>query len=225
MFYSFPHKLFFALLLEDLRFCGLKFSFVHKTSHFSSLFPYVNFDTCQTKHSRNKIKRMDAYSNIYFQEGDDSSEDENMMGVDVGFVREPIVLRGIGNITIFGLNSKFSSEFPNALMSRVAPEEYQDTIGKINKLLKRNLPLHAKLFLCGCLCCCCTLGCSIWPAICYSKKTLHSLNRLLDRENKHLYNKLGLRWYLSKQRYNSSSLIEYVIIIEFLPKVPIYRPD
>lgn len=40
-----------------------------------------------------------------------------------------------------------------------------------------------------------------------------------------MYHKLGLRWRLSKQHCDSNSMMEYVLLIEFVPKIPIYRPD
>lgn len=155
----------------------------------------------------------------------------------------------------------------------MAPEEFKATISRINSILKKSLPLKwvnsrdkgiwkehkviwlffdssVKWLFCGCICCCCTLGCSLWPVICLSKRvsirspfiTLHSLdppdwwfsvlpqtqhtiNKLLEWENQHLYNKLGLRWKLNKQQCDTNAMLEYVLIIEFLPKIAIYRPD
>ena len=75
--------------------------------------------------------------------------------------------------------------------ARVAPEEYKATITRVNSTLRKTLPVNVRwlfcLFLftsyqlfvyflnvrwlfCGCLCCCCTLGCSMWPVICLSKR-------------------------------------------------------
>lgn len=146
----------------------------------------------------------------------------------------------------FGLSNRFSTDFPSGLVSRVAPEEFKETVMRINTILKKTLPVNVKWLFCGCICCCCTLGCSLWPVICLSKRvrfflnliccslqilhihlfqTQHSLNKLLEWENSYLYNKLGLHWRLSKQQCDSSSMMEYVILIEFLPKIPIYRPD
>uniref|UniRef100_A0A4W3JGU0 Cysteine-rich hydrophobic domain 1 n=1 Tax=Callorhinchus milii TaxID=7868 RepID=A0A4W3JGU0_CALMI len=106
----------------------------------------------------------------------------------------------------FGLSNKFDAEFPNVLTGKVAPEEYKTSIGRINGCLKKNLPINVKWLLCGCLCCCCTLGCSLWPVICLNKR-------------------LGLHWKLSKRKCETSNMMEYVILIEFLPKFPILRPD
>nr|CAD7459981.1 unnamed protein product [Timema tahoe] len=125
----------------------------------------------------------------------------------------------------FGLSNKFDTDFPNGLVSRVAPEEFKATVLRINSVLKKTLPVNVKWLFCGCVCCCCTLGCSLWPVICLSKRTQHSLDKLLEWENSHLYHKLGLHWRLAKQRCDSSSMMEYVLLIEFIPKIPIYRPD
>lgn len=48
---------------------------------------------------------------------------------------------------------------------------------------------------------------------------------MLEWENQHLYNKLGLRWKLDKQQCDTNSMLEYVLVIEFIPKIAIYRPD
>lgn len=149
----------------------------------------------------------------------------------------------------FGLSNRFDTEFPSGLVSRVAPEEFQATVMRVNSILKKTLPVNVKWLFCGCVCCCCTLGCSLWPVICLSKRTQHSLDKLLEWENNHLYHKLGLHWRLAKQRCDSSSMMEYVsncqclnyfslwgmiflififsqvLLIEFIPKIPIYRPD
>uniref|UniRef100_A0A6B2E8L9 Putative cysteine-rich hydrophobic domain-containing protein 2 n=1 Tax=Phlebotomus kandelakii TaxID=1109342 RepID=A0A6B2E8L9_9DIPT len=152
--------------------------------------------------------------------------DENLEDqVHATLVPEPIVIRGAGNMTVFGLSNRFNSEFPSGLVSRVAPEEFKATIGRINAVLKKTLPMNVKWLFCGCMCCCCTLGCSLWPVICLSKRTQNTLDKLLEWENSHLYQKLGLRWRLTKQHCDSNSMMEYVLLIEFIPKIPIYRPD
>ncbi|KAF3825198.1 hypothetical protein GH733_005832 [Mirounga leonina] len=70
----------------------------------------------------------------------------------------------------FGLSNKFESEFPSSLTGKVAPEEFKASINRVNSCLKKNLPVNVRWLLCGCLCCCCTLGCSMWPVICLSKR-------------------------------------------------------
>jgi len=139
---------------------------------------------------------------------------------------EPIVIRGNGNFTVFGLSNRFNTEFPCGLQSRVAPEEFKATMTRVNGVLKKALPVNFRFLVCGCVCCCCTVGVSLWPVICLSRKTQTTLDKLLEWENTHLYHKLGLRWRLGKQQCDSNSMMmEYVILIEFLPKTPIYRPD
>lgn len=70
----------------------------------------------------------------------------------------------------FGLSNRFDLEFPNGLVSRVAPEEYKATVSRVNNVLKKTIPVNVKWLFCGCVCCCCTLGCSLWPVICLSKR-------------------------------------------------------
>ncbi len=41
-------------------------------------------------------------------------------------------------------------------------------------------------------------------------QTRHQIEKLLDWENSHLYNKLGLRWRLARQRCDSTLMMEYV---------------
>lgn len=61
-------------------------------------------------------------------------------------------------------------QFPSSLIGKVAPEEFKARISRVNSCLKKNLPVNVRWLLCGCLCCCCTLGCSMWPVICLSKR-------------------------------------------------------
>ncbi|XP_035620137.1 cysteine-rich hydrophobic domain-containing protein 1 isoform X2 [Oncorhynchus keta] len=110
-------------------------------------------------------------------------------------------------------------------VTRVAPEEFKTSISRVNACLKKNLPVNVKWLLCGCLCCCCTVGFSLWPVICLNKRARRSIQKLLEWENNRLYHKLGLHWKLSKRKCESSNMMEYVILIEFLPKYPIFRPD
>ncbi|XP_023244294.1 cysteine-rich hydrophobic domain-containing protein 2 [Centruroides vittatus] len=164
---------------------------------------------------------MADFDAIYEEDEDQSYLDESVITV----LPEPVVIRGAGNITVFGLSNRFDTEFPAALSAKVAPEEYKATITRINSVLRKTLPVNVKWLFCGCLCCCCTLGCSLWPVICLSKRTKHSIEKVLDWENSHLYHKLGLHWRLGKQRCDTNSMMEYVLYVEFLPKMPIHHPD
>ncbi|XP_035205043.1 cysteine-rich hydrophobic domain-containing protein 2-like isoform X2 [Stegodyphus dumicola] len=107
------------------------------------------------------------------------------------FLIEPVVVRGAGNMTVFGLSNRFDTEFPSSLSGRVAPEEYKATITRVNCVLRKTLPVNVKWLFCGCLCCCCTLGCSLWPVICLSRRTRHSIVKVLEWENNHLYHKVN----------------------------------
>lgn len=64
----------------------------------------------------------------------------------------------------------FRPLFEFALLFQVAPEEFKTSINRVNACLKKNLPVNVKWLLCGCLCCCCTVGCSLWPVICLNKR-------------------------------------------------------
>lgn len=152
--------------------------------------------------------------------------------VDMGDVadypsNEPIVIRGNGNITLFGLSNTFNSDFPCVLVGKVSREEFEATLTKINTMLRQHHSTNAKLLLLGCLCCCCSFGCSLlWPTLALSKRTRTALEKLIASENHRLYHKLGLNWKLSKERCHTNyAFMEYVLVIEFLPKLHLYQPD
>ncbi|XP_074599569.1 cysteine-rich hydrophobic domain-containing protein 2 [Brevipalpus obovatus] len=142
-------------------------------------------------------------------------------------VAEQIIIRGNGNMTLFGLANTFSSDYPSNLLGKVSKEEFEATINRINNLLRSHHSINARLLLIGCLCCCCSFGCSLlWPTLALSKRTRSALEKLLYGENNRLYNKLGLNWKLGKERcHTNHSFMDYVLIIEFLPKQHIYLPD
>lgn len=140
-------------------------------------------------------------------------------------VKDPIVIRGAGNITVFGVSNKFNDQFPSQLNAKLAPEEFRDTIKQINCILNKELENSFKWLVFGSVFCCCTLGCSFLPVIYMNKKAKLSIHKLLQMENQRLYLKLGLKWKLSKLKCSSNSLLEYVILIEFLPTILLYQPD
>ncbi|XP_061685413.1 cysteine-rich hydrophobic domain-containing protein 2 [Syngnathoides biaculeatus] len=169
---------------------------------------------------------MEDFDEIY-EEEEEEEEDEDRAAEEqlLKYAPDPVVVRGSGHVTVFGLSNKFESEFPSALTGKVAPEEFRASIGRVNGCLKKTLPVNVRWLLCGCLCCCCTLGFSLWPVICLSKRTRRSIEKLLEWENSRLYHKLCLHWRLNKRKCDSNNMMEYVILIEFLPKIPIFRPD
>uniref|UniRef100_A0A2P2I859 Cysteine-rich hydrophobic domain-containing protein 2-like n=1 Tax=Hirondellea gigas TaxID=1518452 RepID=A0A2P2I859_9CRUS len=140
-------------------------------------------------------------------------------------IAEPVIIRGTGNITVFGLSNQFSRDFPSELTGRLAPEEFTGSVARLNNVLKKSLPMSARWLLCGCCFCLCTCGCSLWPVICLSKRTRHSLEKTLETENTNLYHKLGLHWRLARRKCENSSLMEYVLVVETIPKKDIFRPD
>lgn len=92
----------------------------------------------------------------------------------------------------FGLTNRFDDEFPQSLIGKVCPmqwecsgdvtgllfqvarEEYLLTIGRVNAILQKSIPWNLRCLLCGCLCCCCTLGLSLGAGIYLSKRVSHS---------------------------------------------------
>lgn len=169
---------------------------------------------------------MEDFDEIY-EEEEEEEEDEDRAAEEqlLKYAPDPVVVRGSGHVTVFGLSNKFESEFPSALTGKVAPEEFKSSISRVNSCLRKTLPVNVRWLLCGCLCCCCTLGFSLWPVICLSKRMRRSIEKLLEWENSRLYHKLCLHWRLSKRKCETNNMMEYVILIEFLPKIPIFRPD
>ncbi|KAA8588798.1 hypothetical protein FQN60_010143 [Etheostoma spectabile] len=155
------------------------------------------------------LPNMADFDTIYELEDE---EDEHVVSEEhlPRYCPEPVVMRGAGHITVFGLSNRFDTEFPSVLTGKVAPEEFKTSISRVNACLKKNLPVNVKWLLCGCLCCCCTVGCSLWPVICLNKRTRRSIHKLLEWENNRLYHKLGLHWKLSKRKCESSNMMEYL---------------
>lgn len=78
------------------------------------------------------------------------------------------------------------------------------------------MTVNVRWWLCGCICCCCTLGMSLWPVVCLNKRvhlhhgvlitnsiidilrcfififqTRHTINKVLDSENVNFYHKVS----------------------------------
>uniref|UniRef100_A0A8C6P0Y2 Cysteine rich hydrophobic domain 2 n=1 Tax=Nothobranchius furzeri TaxID=105023 RepID=A0A8C6P0Y2_NOTFU len=123
---------------------------------------------------------MEDFDEIYEEEEEEEDEDRAAEEQLLKYAPDPVVVRGSGHATVFGLSNKFESEFPSALTGKVAPEEFKASINRVNSCLRKTLPVNVRWLLCGCLCCCCTLGFSLWPVICLSKRvrtgTIHSLS-------------------------------------------------
>lgn len=80
---------------------------------------------------------------------------------------------------------------------QIAPEEFNATVWRINQILSKMVTLNFKWLLFGCLCCCCTLGCSVWPVVCLNKRTKRTLDKALDWENRQLYHKVSASKFLN----------------------------
>ncbi|KAI6215211.1 Cysteine-rich hydrophobic domain 2 protein [Aphelenchoides besseyi] len=152
--------------------------------------------------------------------------DENVPSCSYSRTAEPIVIRGTGRLTIFGLSSQFETDFPAALTGRLAPEELQDTMQRINYVLQRKMRSHLGWLVCGVLFCCCTLSCSLWPLVCLNRRTVIAVEKALDYENQQLYNRLGLHLRLSRRSMEQNArLTEYVLLLETLPRTRLMIPD
>nr|CAB3230551.1 cysteine-rich hydrophobic domain-containing protein 2 [Phallusia mammillata] len=168
---------------------------------------------------------MEEQDNFYEIVTEDAGEIEQTYEEPLVRVPDPITVQGSGHITVFGMCNKFNDEFPAPLIGKIAPEEFNATICRINRRLGKMVSMNLNWLLFGCLCCCCTVGCSAWPVVCMNKRTKRTLAKALDWENRQLYHKLGLHWKLAKLKPTNSNMQEYVLLIEFIPKLPVYRPD
>ncbi|KAB0344997.1 hypothetical protein FD754_021923 [Muntiacus muntjak] len=114
---------------------------------------------------------MADFDEIYEEEEDEERALEEQL---LKYSPDPVVVRGSGHVT-------------------VAPEEFKASINRVNSCLKKNLPVNVRWLLCGCLCCCCTLGCSMWPVICLSKRVMNEyfvwLHFILSSNNNKEYRK------------------------------------
>lgn len=52
---------------------------------------------------------------------------------------EPVIIRGVGHITVFALNNRFNEEYPQGLIHKVSRDEYDETIKRINMILKKTI--------------------------------------------------------------------------------------
>lgn len=184
------------------------------------------FDTISaTSLSNRSMYSFNRIANVNQRNSLSATDNDNSSIYPVQVTKDPVIVRGAGNITIFGVSNKFCETFPSQLYAKLAPEEFRDTIKQINSILSRKLANNFRWLVIGSVFCCCTLGCSLFPVIFMNKKARMSINKFLDTENQRLYLKLGLKWRLAKIKCNSNSLMEYVLLIEFLPTVLLYYPD
>ena len=85
--------------------------------------------------------------------------------------------------------------------------------------------LFIRRLLCGCICCCCTIGLSLCPVICLNKRAKNAIEKILESENARIYHKLGLHWHLTRQKRSNNAVQEYVLMIEFRPPLSLAHPD
>ncbi|CAF2612828.1 unnamed protein product [Rotaria sp. Silwood2] len=158
----------------------------------------------------------------HYQTNDD---DNDTISTFIPRLAEPIIIRGAGHITVFALNNKFDEEYPQGLTYKVSRDEYQETIKRVNMILRKNVPMNFKWLLCGCICCCCTVGLSFCPVLYLNKRSKNAVDKVLDWENIRLYHKIGLHWHLTKQKCSNSAVQEYVLMIEFRAPLSLSDPD
>ena len=61
------------------------------------------------------------------------------------------------------MSSRFGTEFPSQLTGKLAPEELEETLRRVNFAISRTMNGHGRWLLCGLFFCCCTCGCSLLP--------------------------------------------------------------
>jgi hypothetical protein len=76
-----------------------------------------------------------------YQIPDDNNE---LLPIYMPRIAEPIIIRGAGHVTVFALNNKFDEEYPQALTHKVSRDEYQETIKRVNLILRKNVPINFK---------------------------------------------------------------------------------
>ncbi|CAF4573377.1 unnamed protein product [Rotaria sp. Silwood2] len=77
----------------------------------------------------------------HYQTNDD---DNDTISTFIPRLAEPIIIRGAGHITVFALNNKFDEEYPQGLTYKVSRDEYQETIKRVNMILRKNVPMNFK---------------------------------------------------------------------------------
>lgn len=82
-----------------------------------------------------EVSRTNQYTN------DDSND---LLPTYIPRLVEPIIIRGAGHVTVFALNNKFDEEYPQALTHKVSRDEYQETIKRVNLILRKNVPINFK---------------------------------------------------------------------------------
>jgi hypothetical protein len=147
---------------------------VERGSH-SRLSPLARLSPLEEDHHGGNYAFQDDYSISTGGNGrsHEYTSDE-MMSSYSGPLPDPIRLKGVGGTTLFGLNNRFDDDFPSYLVGKVAPEEFHSTMNQINSTLHKSIPFNLRCLICGCLCCCCTLGISLGPVLYLNKRVSHA---------------------------------------------------
>jgi len=89
----------------------------------------------------------------------------------------PLVLISTESFVYILVSWWVSVQIDQFVSFQLAPEEFKATMGRINGLLKKTLAMKINWLICGCICCCCTLGCSLMPALCLNQRVSALLMR------------------------------------------------
>ncbi|XP_050311664.1 cysteine-rich hydrophobic domain-containing protein 1-like [Anthonomus grandis grandis] len=133
-----------------------------------------------------------------------------------------ILIRGDGRYVVYGIHSHYKLDLPPKLKSQLAPEEFQYTVGQINALLANKIPKNFITLLGGCSLCLCSAGLTLGPSLLFNKIIKKKIKRILDKENKRMYNGLGMHWSLVKEKFGLT--VEYGLLVEFIQKAEL-SPD
>lgn len=107
------------------------------------------------------------FDEIYEEEEDEEWVLEEQL---LKYLLDLVVVCGFGYVIVFGLSNKFELEFFFLLIGKVVFEEFKVSINRVNSCFKKNFFVNVCWLFCGCFCCCCMLGCSMWLVICFSKR-------------------------------------------------------
>jgi len=158
-------------------------------------------------------------------QGQDEVELDNSEQQELFKKHDSVIIRGSGNLTVFGLCNRYNDGFPSALTAKVAPEEFAETVNKVNRECRKCLRASLKALVLGCLCCCCSCGLAILPSILLNHRARRQINKVLAWENTRVYHKIGLNWSLCKTQCERSSMVEYVLMIEPIRRLQILAID
>ncbi|CAN8033179.1 unnamed protein product [Ixodes persulcatus] len=125
---------------------------------------------------------MADFDAIYEEDDEDLRANEDSL---VSLVPEPVVIRGAGNMTVFGLSNKFDTEFPPTLSAKIHSKRIAESRVTVNSSLFDDSPkfVGGKF---ACVCCYLKSTFSQAPRalrldVCVAEKAKTGLNLLCRR--------------------------------------------